>query len=185
MTAKQKILLDICIIIASVLFLVFGIGGYLISSITDGSAMLVKKTLEKDLLEVQRKKFPELKKQFYEAQKELGQLDNFLPSAEGLINVISEIEDMAKASGNQNQIETVSQENNLKTIDSFTVRLTLRGSYASLHKFLLLVKNAPSAIEITDLRISKLGDLAGIYGLNANSSESVMEIKIYLNDEKD
>lgn len=176
MKTKIKIYIEIgCFaLIMMVLSYIFILGK--IFDIQNTSASLAIEKNELSLLEKNRQRFPQMKKDYKTASESLEKINNAIVGDSNAVDFIVDLENLARNSGNQQELEIISTTATGEAPLKF--RLRLWGNFDRLMQFLNGFSNMAYLTSIDSMSTQRLDakDLQGRTGLFVGDLETVVDI---------
>jgi len=153
---KQKIYLTGAAFVVAIVLIFVAVALPLISKIkTSNTTLAEQKSISDDFFQ-NWKNLESSKKAAQQIQRELSSQSTFLAKNDAL-NFIMSMENIASATGNQQEISINSEEAAQKD-PALGLRMSLLGDFPGLIKFLILMENAPYFNDVEALNITQPSD---------------------------
>jgi len=182
MDIKKKIYILSGTIVVVLLMVVFWIVPFLIGQISQASSNFV--SLQRDLIKIQKTQNDvEYQKKEYQAIKpEIKKITNVFLENGKAINFIIALEEIARQSGNQTEIQVMDQ--GKESEESIVFQVSLWGKFSNLIKFMSYLENLAYLNQVEVVKIQRINQDDAEKGTTTGEISSVLQIRAFFAPEK-
>lgn len=180
MDIKKKIYILSGIVAVIFLAIVFWFVPFLINRISRASSDFIR--LQSDLIAIQKtQNNVEYQKKEYQAVKpEIEKITNVFLEKGKAISFIMALEEIARQSGNQTEIQVLDQ----SLAESIVFQISLWGGFSNLIKFMSYLDNLAYLNQVEVVKIQRMNQDNAEKGIKAGEIASVLQIRAFFAPEK-